>query len=368
MAITPGDGFETRSVGTVSLDQWIALNDEMLALVHAGVPLDRGLVQAGREMSGPSRALATNLGNRMARGESLEQALDAEGHHLPELYRAVISAGVQSGRLANALEGMATFARGVAETRRAIGLALFYPMVVMTIAYGFFVGFVLVILPRFVDAFELFRLHIPRSVRWMSWLNENALFWVPIFPILLLVFGVAWTMSNRASRIRPSRLNGLLGWVPGLGSILRNAQAATVADVLALLVQEGIPLTRALPLAGRASGDSRTEREADELAAAIVRGESFPADFFTRPGAFPPLLRWVLATAPQRSDLPAAMRNAGRTYRARAVRKAESIRALLPATMLLGLGALAVLFYAMAVFGPMASLWYELGSPDVSIN
>ena len=38
------------SGGPVTLDQLIALNDEMAALVRAGVPLERGLIEAGRDL------------------------------------------------------------------------------------------------------------------------------------------------------------------------------------------------------------------------------------------------------------------------------------------------------------------------------
>ena len=43
---------ESGRVGAITLDQLIALNDEMAALARAGVPLDRGLLAVGRELRG----------------------------------------------------------------------------------------------------------------------------------------------------------------------------------------------------------------------------------------------------------------------------------------------------------------------------
>src|SRR3954454_9198412 len=112
--------------GAIALEDLIALNDEIAALVRAGVPLERGLLDVGGELRGRLRAIATGLGERMGRGESLPQALEAEGERIPRVYRAVVQAGLRTGRLAVALEGLARLARRVADLRRVVGLALIY--------------------------------------------------------------------------------------------------------------------------------------------------------------------------------------------------------------------------------------------------
>ena len=91
--------------GRISIDELAALNDEIAALVRAGVPLDRGLLGAGTDLPGGLRRITTALGKRLSRGESLPEALEAESRSIPPLYRAVVEAGARSGRLAVALEG-----------------------------------------------------------------------------------------------------------------------------------------------------------------------------------------------------------------------------------------------------------------------
>ena len=92
--------------GSITIEQLIALNDEITALVRAGVPLERGLVVAGADIKGRLGQIAGALGNRMSRGENLVQALDGEKKTIPPLYRAVVEAGARSGRLPVALEGL----------------------------------------------------------------------------------------------------------------------------------------------------------------------------------------------------------------------------------------------------------------------
>jgi general secretion pathway protein F len=350
---------------TITLDQWIAFNDEILALVHAGVPLDRGLSRASGELSGTLRVVAERVAARLSRGESLSTALAGEGGSLPEVYCAVVSAGVRSGRLAPALQGMSEFARGVAGVRRSIGGALLYPLLILVIAYALFVGFVLFVVPRFSASFETFRVDRPWLLRVLEAMETHAVYWVPIVPLLLLGLGVLWVRSNRASEVNPARLYGMLRWVPGLGGVIRSAQAASTADLLALLIEEGTPMPEALRLAGRASGDRAMEADAEALASATERGVALTSASVVERSSIPPLLRWILAGG-ARVDLVGAIRHAARTYRGLSERRSAAIRVILPMLAIVFVGATATAIYTISIFGPLASFWSELGSPSIA--
>ncbi len=142
----------SQPAGSVTLDQFIALNDELAALVRAGVPLERGLIEAGRDLQGRLGALSTEMGRHLGEGKLLPEVIENSGGALPDVYRAVIEAGIRSGRLSRALEGMASIARGYAEARRAVGMALLYPLIVASLAYTLAVLFLTQITPRFVSA------------------------------------------------------------------------------------------------------------------------------------------------------------------------------------------------------------------------
>ena len=75
------------AAGAISLDQLVALNDEMAALVRAGVPLEQGLTELGRDMPGRLGEIAAELGQRMGGGETLPQILAADEHRFPPVWR-----------------------------------------------------------------------------------------------------------------------------------------------------------------------------------------------------------------------------------------------------------------------------------------
>ena len=205
----------------VSLDQLIALNDEIAALARSGMPLERGLLHLGSDLPGRLGRITTALGERMSAGLSLTEALDASGSDVPTVYRAVVEAGVKSGRLSVALEGLAAFARGFAEARRSIGLALWYPLTVVILAYGLFLFIITTVIPRFLAVSEQLRVPVHAAVVFLNWAGETIWYWAPWPPVLLILFMVAWAGSRLASHFGRGPRFGVLRWFPWMGSMVK---------------------------------------------------------------------------------------------------------------------------------------------------
>ena len=343
----------------ITIDQLIALNDEIAALSRSGMPLERGLLDIGSDLPGRLRTLSTTLGERMSRGESLSEALESSGAGVPRVYRAVVEAGVRSGRLSVALEGLATYARGFSEARRNIGLALWYPLLVLCAAYSFMIGFMLFLVPRFVGAFESLGLPIHGVLKGLAFLGTNVWYWAWIFPLLLILGTFSWFGSSRAVGFGSSRARGLLRWFPWLGRMLTGYEASSFADLMAILIEHKLPYPEALRLAGEASCDPSLAESSRKLADAISKGQS-PSEALQGKSAFPPLLRWVLAGSTKQGDFVQSLRVMSARYRGQAQRESEKIRLFLPMILLLGLGTSVTFLYCLALFLPLASLWKSL--------
>jgi general secretion pathway protein F len=349
-----------RRAGAISIDQLLALNAEITALTRAGVPLERGLLVASRELRGRLGKIATALGQRLSRGEGLVEALEGEGQAIPPLYRAVVEAGARSGQLPVALEGLARYVRGYSEARSTIGLALWYPIQVIALAYLLFVGFVRLVAPRFVAAFESLRLTELAPLRWLTWLGETVYYWWPVGPIALVVLAIAWFRSGTAARFHAPSWTWLAIF-PWMKSILANYDTANFAELLALLLEHRVPYPAALNLAAESTGNPRLTRGAHQLAEAVTRGEPAATALGTLDRrAFLPMLRWVLATGQQQGSLVGALHSLAGVYRNRARHDAEKLAVVLPMLLLVAIGATATLLYGLTLFVPLSAMLREL--------
>jgi general secretion pathway protein F len=348
--------------GALVLDDLIALNDEIAALVRTGVPLERGLREAGGDFRGGLSRAMTALAGRMTQGASLPEAIAAERERLPRIYRAVVEAGLRAGRLAAALEGLTAFVRAYLDSRRAIGLALAYPLLVVMLAYGLLVLFVVQVVPRFLTTFASIRIPVPETLRWLGYLSATVVYWGTLVPALL-VGGIAlWAWTGTSAGFRPGRGSALLRMFPWMRGLLRQYEAANFADLLSLLIEHSVPYPEALVLASEATGDRAVIRLGRTLAEAAERGDP-PVAPEDAKRALPPLLLWLLATGRSQATLAGSLRSLAAIYRKQAEYQAEKIRVFLPIVLFLSIGLSVTLLFGLSLFLPFTTLLKDLATP-----
>jgi general secretion pathway protein F len=347
----------------VTLDQLIALNDEIAALARAGVPLDEGLLHLGRDLPGRLGKLSRRLGERLEAGEPLTRVLEDE-KGLPPAYRAIVAAGIRSGRLAVALEGLSTLVRRAAEMRRTVAIALVYPLLVLALAYALFAFMLVGCFPVMLTVFRDF-LPDGGGVRVLERVESAAPYWLPWLPVAVVVpVAVWWFRSRRAWSLEgsapPGSRAGRRGHRQSFRSVLQAGRLSVFAETLALLLQQDVPLEEAVELAADASADRSLREACRQLAERLRRGES-ARDW--DPSQARPLVAWLLAGVQDRTLLIAALRRAAEAYRRHANWALRWLSVYLPLWLTVAIGGTAVMLYAVSVFGPWCRVLYELSVP-----
>ena len=174
--------------------------DEISALARAGVPLDRGLRELAVDMPGRLGRLADQMGRQLEQGQRLDDVVAELGETLPPAYRAVIEAGMSSGRLPAAMEDISRTARRLDQLRNTIYLSLLYPLVVLMVAWGLSV-FMLTrlgpILSRMLVDFEVTG---PWIIEWYA-AGARHIGWLgPLVPIAFMLWLLwAWHRCGRVA-------------------------------------------------------------------------------------------------------------------------------------------------------------------------
>jgi type II secretory pathway component PulF len=345
---------------SISIEQLVCLNDEIASLVRAGVPLELGLRNLGGDSAGALQEISQTLSMRMSAGESLSDALRAEEQRLPVVYRRVVEAGLRAGRLPVALEAISNYARELVELRRRITLALLYPLILVALAYSLFVVFMVDLVERLRETYELFHISIHWSLAIVISLAEAASRWWWAPPALLAVAIAWWIATGGANILSFSGPARPLAWIPGVALISRSFQIANFTDLLALLIDHDVPLPEGLRLSAGATGDARLQRSAELLATSVEHGDSASSSRNGRFG-FPPFLFWVLTRGEPGQGLARLLRHAGAIYRRRATTLANWFKLVFPIVTALVIGGGVTMLYAATLFGPLARFWTDLG-------
>ena len=251
---------------SISIDQLAALSDEIAALVRAGIPLDKGLLDLGRELRGKAGSIAEMLGARLAAGESLEELLRQDDTTFPPVWRAVVLAGMRSGNLAAALQGMAETGRQIVDLRRTVVLSLIYPVFLVVLGYSLFLLMIMHVVPIIASAFSNLTSSSSNLLTELLWLRSHAIWWAPWVPLVALGLFVLWWWRARCLPMAQTktgyRRSPRAWWRwPSLRGLLHDGHMATFSEILALLHQHDVPLPDALVLAAEASGDATMARD-----------------------------------------------------------------------------------------------------------
>ncbi len=355
------DALPTRET-RFELDELIALNEEIISLVQAGIPLELGLREMGNELPDRLGKISSDLAVKMERGSTLAEAMESEGSRFPRVYRVIVEAGVKSGKLTVALEEMSNYAWELFHLRRQIGMALIYPLIVFSLAYGLFLVFLFEMLARFNSAYEVFRLGETRPLQALNFLESTMIYWALVPPLVLFVFALVWMRTRSSQLLNFKGTSRLIGWIPGVKRIASYYRYGNFAELMALLIQQQIPFSESIILAAEATGDDQLVQSAELMADRHARsqlesGES--AKFY----GWPPLLTWLLTTKNHEGELSLALKNAADMYRRKAAHYTRWFRVIFPIFTGAIIGGGTVLCYCLVLFLPFTDMLKQLGNP-----
>ncbi len=140
----------------------------------------------------------------------------------------------------------------------------------------------------------------------------------------------------------------------------RLSRTAVFVELLAMLVENRLPMDQAVELAAEASGDNALIAAARQWAGNMRLGRTDPADGVP---CLPPLLRWLVAAGARNEMLVPALRQAADDYNRRAQEQAELGRVLLPVLVTCFVSGLIVAAYGLVLLGPYFYLLHGLAKP-----
>jgi general secretion pathway protein F len=351
---------EPPNAEPISLKDLVALNEEIAALVRAGIPLEVGL-GGSRSLPRKLQAITERLRLEMERGASLPQALRNCGADLPASYLTLVEAGLRSNRLSDALIAASTFARTLMDMQQHVRSALIYPMLVLSAAYVFFLLIMQDLLPRLAQMLVQFHTAPGFVLSCLEGLSRTILYWGPAIPLVAIAAAMWMGIIPTAVSRRPMAVLRRLSWIPWMRRILVDVQSASFCQLMSLLVEQEVPLADALELASSGSADRELNRECHRVAADL-RGGTPLNQALRGTQRIPAFTRWMLTAGQTQSALPAVMSTLADIYRHRARSQTDLFRMSAPLILTIVIGGGAVAGYCLLLFIPMRNLFMDLSA------
>jgi type II secretory pathway component PulF len=334
---------------TASLDEFMALNDQLAALIEAGVPLDIDLGPPS-QTAGTLERINALIARRVSQGASLSAAIETEDKLLTPSYRSMVQLGLRSEDLAAGLIGSNRLAASAEQSRQTTRLSLIYPFIVCCLAFVGLIGFCLFFVPVLQSTYVSMRLPAGAGLQILQSLRRTLPYWASAVPLTALVIAGWRTRSRPRWRV-----------LPGTRKAAFDERSATFADAVATLLETGLSYAESLRVAADAWNEASKIEATRLLAAALDQGQTISESSLSA-ASFPPFLRWALVGIEPVTGRARALRTAASVYRQSAARRRRRVQAVVPLVIGLALGGTAALLYGLALFVPVIEMLRSLAA------
>jgi general secretion pathway protein F len=289
----------TNRIGVADL---ALLTRQLSTLVRAGIPLEEALLAVSQQSEKARvRSVVAGVRTRVMEGRTLAEGLGAFPTDFPEIYRATVSAGEQSGHLDAVLERMADYSENRQILQQKIRTAMIYPVLLTVICLGI-VGLLLgYVVPEVVRVFEAGEQQLPILTRMLIAASEflRAWWWLLLAASVAAAWGFRrWVREPAARR----RFDSFKLRLPLIGRITRGNNAARFARTFSILASSAVPVLEALRISAEVV-TNMPMRQAVQDAAVRVREGAPIARSLGASKLFPPMLVHLIASGETSGEL-----------------------------------------------------------------
>ena len=361
---------ESSSPGTAGVSrrrlppaQLAVLTRQFASLLAAALPIADALnVLVEQSESQSQRELLASIRTEVRGGLPLSAALGRHARQFPPIYRALIAAGEESGRLGSVMGALADYLEERARLQQKITLAFVYPVILTSVSVLVVVFLLTYVVPQVVEVFSQTHQALPLITRIMigisGFLRSDG--W--ILAILLVAAGLGAQRALRVPGVRLAWHRRLLR-LPVIGALVRSLDTARFASTLAILSGSGVPMLRSLQAASETMANLALQTRVELAIQRVREGSSLARALRAHVGdgqaagerLFPPVLIHMIGSGETTGKLPEMLGRAADMHAREAERRTLMFTSLLEPALILVMG-LIVMLIVLAVLMPIIEI------------
>jgi general secretion pathway protein F len=329
---------------------------QLSTLVRAGLPLEEALLAVSQQTEKPRvQSILLGVRAKVVEGHTLATGLSEFPRVFPEIYRATVSAGEQSGHLDAVLERLAEYTESREQMRQNLMGAMLYPVVLTIMCFTIVSILLTYVVPKVVDVFEANHAKLPLATRVLvgisSFLRNYGIWLAIAIGIAAFVF---WrSLKSRATR---RRVHQWLLSLPLMGRIVRGVNTASFTRTLSILTASAVPVLDALRIASEVI-INLPMRDAVTEAAARVREGAPIGRSLAASRLFPPMTVHLISSGESSGQLQTMLERAATNQERELEGLLAALVGLLGPLLIVGMG----LFVMGIVFAMLLPI-FEMNS------
>lgn len=327
---------------------------QMATLLESGMTVEETLSAVVKQSEGHKiKSVMSDIRSLVTEGYSLSDAIAKYPNSFPEIYRASISAGEQSGTLDNVLERLADYLEDSHAMQQKVTQAIVYPIFLFFVCAAILVVLITVVVPKVVTVYEDINQELPSLTQFVIKLSEIMAEYGAIIALFLAVlfFSLRYIFKQKGPK---TWLHTLYLKIGGLRKMVQNIDSARMARTLSIMVGSGVPILSSMRASEGVMNNMvlQTDLHAatEEVAQGVPIGRALE-----RNGNFPPLLVHMVTSGENSGRLGHMLEKAATATENEMQTRIGMMVSLLGPLMILIMGSL-VLAIILAILMPMFQL------------
>ena len=296
------------------------------------------------------KGLIRRLRGRVEDGVPLSAALADYPNIFDGVFRSLVASGESTGRMAEAFDQIASYARNQQEVRQRLVGAMIYPMLLVVMCVGVLSGMFGFVLPRFRDLFSVLDAELPASTRVLlglsDWLRAH---WLAL--LVVVVSGAGSAVAFVRSQAGRRWWSGIYTRIPLLGDLARRLILAKLFRIWGVLVSNNVGLIEAIRLARGTTRSTAFHALMDQVEQAVSEGRPVGTALRESPLVFPTLAA-AIVTGEESGRMGASLLFVADALESENVQLVTSLSRIIEPVILILMGA-AVGVVAVSLFMPM---------------
>lgn len=340
--------------------QNLALFTRQLAtLLAAGIPIEESLRGVGEQTEKEkTRQLIIGIRAKVLEGFSLAQALGEYPNAFPELYRATVGAGEQTGKLDVVLEKLADYTEKQQETRQKIQQALIYPSLMIIVSFSIITFLLAFVVPKIIEVFSGSGQELPEMTKLLISISYLTKEYGWYFLGFLIVFLIAFKRSLTYPPIR-TRWHRFLLKLPIVSFLIRSINVARYIHTFSILFAAGVSVLETMRVASSLINNS-IMRTAFETAAIKVKEGAAISQALKDTGFLSPMAIHLISSGEKSGQLAPMMERAAIHLDSEVKRIIDTALTLLEPLVIIFMGGV-VLFIVLSTLLPIFSMEQLVG-------
>lgn len=296
----------------VSQSQLTLITRQIATLVQSNVPLDEALTATAQQAKQSRiKSLMLQVRARVLEGHTLAYALGDFPQVFNEMYCAMVKAGEHAGFLGTVLEQLADYTENSQHTQQKLKGAMIYPLVLIVLSVAVISILMVFVVPDLVGMFNRSDQELPMLTQIV--IASSDFFAEKWWLVLLVSMAIIVAFQQLLQNPRRRKIwHGILLRIPFISGVITAMDTARFASTLSILTSSGVPLLDGLRIAGEVLTNLKLRAASEAVALDVQEGGSLHRAL-DQTGVFPPMMVHMVASGEASGELESMLARSAST-------------------------------------------------------